>query len=234
MNRLLYIVVLMSGIVLLAEGCAHKRKIKPATQPLSEQEESAVEAERVRDSIALAQAIAEAQAREQQRINDSIARAEEEARKTMFKTMNVTRMTVTVQMQGKQISTPATMRWQRGKGVIVSIQPFAGIEMFRAEYDGNVMTIIDKINRRYTRLTNSELEQRGIRVTMDEADAWMDEHILSHRDEPQLTLQVARGGINGSAVIYTNSMQINGRVNINPTNVEMYRKVSLEQLVKGL
>lgn len=234
MNRLLYIIALLSATMLLTEGCAHKKRIKPTTKPLSEQEEAAIEAERLRDSIALAQAIAEAQAREQQRINDSIARAEEEARKAMFKTLNVPRMTVTVQVQGKQISTPATMRWQRGTGVIVSVQPFAGIEMFRAEYDGKAMTIIDKINRRYTRLMNSELEQRGIRVTMDEADAWMDEHILAHRDEPQLTLQVARGGINGSAVIYTASMQINGRVNIKPTNIEMYRQVSLEQLVKGL
>ncbi len=234
MNRLLYIVVLLSATVLLAEGCAHKKKIKPATKPLSHQKEDAMEAQRMRDSIALAQAIAEAQAREQQRINDSIAQAEEEARRAAFQTLNVTRMTVTVQVQGQQITTPASMRWQRGAGVVVSIQPFAGIEMFRAEYDGNAMTIIDKINRRYTRLTNNELQQMGVQVTMDEADAWIYEHILIHRDEPQLTLQVSRAGINGSAVIYTNSMQINGRVNVNPTNIETYRQVSLEQLVKGL
>ncbi len=232
MNRYTIWIILLSAVILTGTGCAHKKKIKHTTQPVQQEQER----QRVLDSIALAQAEAEAmriREMELQRIQDSIAQAEA-ARKAMVQTLNIPRMTVTVMMQGKQLTTPATLRWQRGTGLVISIQPFAGLEMLRMELDGNALMIIDKINRRFTRITYNELAQMGAQTTLDDIDAWIDNNILARRDEPQLTLQVTRAGITGSAVIYTGSMQTDGNVNLRPANVDTYRQVTLEQLVKGL
>ena len=169
---------------------------------------------------------------EQQRIQDSIAAAEA-ARKAKVQTMNISRMTITVTVGGQQIATPATMRWQRGTGLAISVQPFAGLEMFRMEADQQTVTVIDKINRRYTQLTYDELAQMGTKATLDDIDRWIDENILARRNEQQLNLQVSRAGVNGAATIYTNSIQTGGNVNLRPANISGYKQVTLEQMMKG-
>ena len=239
------LILLVLATLLAAAGCANKKKVNP-TQTPQQQEEQLTEAERleaeqrlaaerqrVQDSIALAEAEAARQQEiERQRIQDSIAQAEA-AKRAMVQTLYIPRMTVTMVMQGKQVSTPATMRWKRGTGTLVSIQPFAGIEMFRMELDANALTIIDKINRRYTRMNYEEMAQMGARTTLDEIDNWIDQNIIARKNEPQLTLQVSRAGINGTAVIYTASMQTDVNINLQPTNLSGYKQVTLEQLVKG-
>ena len=227
MKRRLYIIALLAMGMIVATGCANKKKI-------ARQQEA--ELRRQQDSIALVQkqqeelARAEAEALERQRLKDSI----EAARKAMVQTMNIPRMTITVVIQGKQITTPATLRWQRSTAMSLSIQPMAGIEMFRIEANGDYVTIIDKLNRRYTRLTYNDLAEIGVAMSLEELDLWIDNHILAHRDEPQLTMQVTRAGMSGSAVIYTNTIQTDGNVNLRPTNVETYRQVSLQQLISGI
>ena len=151
----------------------------------------------------------------------------------MVQTLYIPRMTVTLNVQGRQISTPATLRWQRGTGAALSIQPLAGIEILRAEIDAQYVTIIDKINRRYTRLTYDDLAEKGAKTNIDEIDAWIDTHILDRRNEPQLTINASRAGINGTAVIYTGSMQLDQKMNMRPSNVDGYKRVTLEQLVGG-
>lgn len=239
------LILLVVATLLAAAGCANKKKVNP-TQTPQQQEEQLTEAERleaeqrlaaerqrVQDSIARAEAEVERQREiERQRIQDSIAQAEA-AKRAMVQTLYIPRMTVTMVMQGKQVSTPATMRWKHGTGTLVSIQPFAGIEMFRMELDANALTIIDKINRRYTRMNYEEMAQMGARTTLDEIDNWIDQNIIARKNEPQLTLQVSRAGINGTAVIYTASMQTDVNINLQPTNLSGYKQVTLEQLVKG-
>ena len=226
--------------MLLPVGCANKKRIAreqaeaARRQEIERQQE--LERQRIQDSIALAQAEAEAirlREAEQQRIQDSIAQAEA-ARKAMVQTMTISRMTITLNMQGRQFATPATLRWQRGAGVILSIQPLAGIEMLRAEADEQYVTLIDKINRRYARLTYDELAEKGARTNIDEMDEWIDQHIINRRNEPQLSISVSRAGIDGTAIIYTNSIQTDVRVNMRPTNVDTYKRVTLEQLAGGV
>lgn len=228
MRNRLYIIALLAVGMLTATGCANKKKIAMQQQ---------AELQRQQDSIAQAQALAlaEAEARERQRVQDSIAEAEAKAAQiAMVQTMNISRLTLTISAQGKQLTTPASMRWQRGTGTVISIQPLGGIEMFRIEQDANAVTVIDKINRRYTRLSMDDLARMGAPTTQEEIDAWIDKNILEHRDEPQLVLQVSQAGINGSAVIYTNTIQTNGNVNLRPTNIDMYKQVTPEQMIRGL
>ena len=257
MKRITFIITLAAIVVLAATGCANQRKAAkrtytkplPQEQTLSRREAKRLQEEQQRrrlDSIALAQAQAEAEAKakakaeaarqqelERQRLQDSIAQAEAE-KKAKVQTMYISRMAITVQIQGQQLSLPATMRWQRGKGIILSIQPFAGIEAMRAELNEEALLIIDKFNRRYTRLTYADLALMGTNTNINEIDAWIDKNILDRRNEPQMNLQVSRAGINGAAVIYTNTLQTDVNINMQPTNIGSYRQVTLEQMVKGL
>ena len=222
MNRRSLIIIAMAAL-LVAAGCANKKKINPAHDSRIKQEQlteaQRLEAEQRREA-------------ERLRIQDSIAQVEA-AKRAMVQTMNIPRMTVTVVAQGKQISTPATMRWKRAQGTVFSIQPLAGIEIARIELNAQHLTILDKLNRRYTRLTYDDLAQMGARTSIDELDAWIDKNILARRSEPQLVLQVSQAGVSGAATIYTASMQTDVNVNLQPTNISNYRQVTLEQLLKG-
>lgn len=266
MKKTLTIAVLIAAVMMLPTGCANKKNVARAPQrtqvnsPETKTERhqakkrdierrkqlevlraQQAEQQRIQDSIALAEAQAEAElllelARqeeaERQRVQDSIARAEE--LKAMVKTMKVTRMTVTLNVFGKQITSPATLHWQRGTGMTLSIQPIAGIEMFRMETNAETVTFIDKINRRYARLSYEELAKMGAETSPESIDRWIDNNILARRDEPQLVLQVTRAGTSGSAVIYTNTLQTDVNVNTRPTNVETYKQVSPEQFAGGI
>lgn len=225
-NKIIGLLIVAS---LIAGGCANKKHLTRAEKAAIE----AAERQRVQDSIAQAEAL-RLQEIERQRVLDSIAAAEAEAaRKARESTLYVSRMTVTVSMHGQQISTPATLRWKRGEGAVASVQPFAGIEMLRVELDNQGLTLIDKINRRYARLTADELAEMGAPTTLDEVDNWVDEHILARRNEPQLTLQVTRADISGTASFYTSAMQVGSNFTLRPTNVSTYKQVTLEQLASG-
>ena len=226
--------VLLAAALLLPMGCANKKKIAAQQQLAAQQEAERLrqaEQQRIQDSIALAEAMRLQQV-EQQRIQDSIAAAEAE-RKAKVQTMSISHMTITVTAGGQQIATPATMRWQRGTGLAISIQPFAGLEMFRMEADQQAVTVIDKINRRYTQLTYDELAQMGTKATLDDIDQWIDDNILARRNEQQLNLQLSRAEVNGAATIYTNSIQTGGNANLRPANISGYKQVTLEQMMKG-
>ena len=235
MKRIGYIVILLVAVMMLPMGCANKKRIK-MQQELERQQ--AIERQRIQDSIAQAEELArlleEERIKEQQRIQDSIRQAEEEARRNAVQTLVIPRMTVTVNMSGQQLSTPATLRWQRGTGALLSVQPFAGIEMIRIEQDPQGVTVIDKINRRYARLSDEDIQRMGVMASQADVDEWIQRNIIDKKDEPQLILQTDHAGISGSAVIYTNTIQVNANVNLRATNVETYKKVTLEQLVRGL
>lgn len=232
MKKILYTLIVLA-ITLTAVGCASKKKIQPTPTPTAREAKAAEEtkeAERIRQAEAEAERL-RLQAMEAQRIADSIAAAE--AAKAQVQTLYIPRMTIIVNMQGQQMSTPASMKWQRGGGLMVSLQPFIGMEMFRFELGEQGLTVIDKVNRQYALLTNEQIAQMGARITLDDIDSWIDERILAHSDEPQLTLQTTQANIQGTAIISTSSMQKNMQLNLRPTDVTTYRQVSVEQLLRS-
>ena len=233
MKKILYTLIVLA-ITLTAVGCASKKKIQPTPTPTARETKAAEEtkeAERIRQAEAEAERL-RLQAIEAQRIADSIAAAEE-AKKAQVQTLYIPRMTIIVNMQGQQMSTPASMKWQRGGGLMVSLMPFIGMEMFRFELGEQGLTVIDKVNRQYAQLNAEQIAQMGARITLDDIDTWIDERILAHADEPQLTLQTTQANIQGTAIISTSSMQKNMQLNLRPTDVTSYRQVSVEQLLKS-
>ena len=155
-----WLIALMVTALLVAGGCAHKKHLTRAERAAIE----AAERQRVQDSIEAAELL-RLQELERQRVQDSIAAAQaaaEAARRAMVQTLNISRMTLTIVMQGRQFTTPASLRWKRGAGAALSVQPIVGIEILRMELDEQALLIIDKINRRYTRLRR---RSRGRRAT---------------------------------------------------------------------
>lgn len=246
MRNKIYIIMLLAALIAVS-GCANKKKISPAKQtPKTEKRGKdsktdrhgeaayrlAMEQQRIQDSIAHAEA-ARLLLIEQQRIADSIAAAEV-AKRAQIQTLNIPRVTIIVEMQGRQVSSPAAIKWQRGTGLSVSLQPFIGMEMFRFELSEQGLTVIDKINRQYAFLSYEQLGQMGAQMTLEQIDGWIDEQVIGRLDEPQITLQALRMDIKGTAIIYTSSVQKDIQLNMRPTNISGYRQVSADQLVKSL
>ena len=220
MKRPIRLFVLLTAAMLVA-GCAHKKKVTPVQTPITEQETAAAEpaVEPVVAEPVQAEPVIEAP-------------VAEEPQPAVVQTLYVPNIMLTVTAQGKQITTPATLSWQRGAGMVLSIRPVL-FEVLRIEQYPGSLTVIDKLNVQYVQLSSTDLELMGVRLTQDEIDALIDERLINRLDEPQLTLSVNQSGIQLTAQIYPSYAQKNVAVNLRPTNTANYRQVSLEQLVRG-
>lgn len=66
-----------------------------------------------------------------------------------FKTANVSKMAMEIKMNEKNFNVSSTCKIQKDSAIYLSIQPFLGIELFKAELTPDSMKVIDKMNRRY-------------------------------------------------------------------------------------
>lgn len=229
MRHSLPIVALFAAAVMTLSGCAHKKKITPAQEPIREAEQPAV----VEQPVAIEQPVADTVPQAEVTEVVEVAEVAEVTAPIPVQTLYIPNMTLTVMAQGKQVSTPAVLSWQRGVGAVISIRPVI-FEMMRLELTGESLTVIDKMNAQFFRMSYAEMEMMGAHVTLDKLDSWIDEHIIARLDEPQIILQVSQVQISGQARIVTAYVQKDVAVNMQPTNTANYRQATLEQLVKGL
>jgi len=75
----------------------------------------------------------------------------EQAQKTQpqFKTANISKMTLALEMGERKINVSATCKIKKDTAIFISIQPFLGIELFKAELTTDSMRVFDKMNHRY-------------------------------------------------------------------------------------
>ncbi len=66
-----------------------------------------------------------------------------------FKTANVSKMSMELQIGERKVNVSATCKIKNDSVLYLSIQPFLGIEMFKAEFTTDSMKVFDKMNRRY-------------------------------------------------------------------------------------
>lgn len=224
MKRPIRLFVLLTAAMLVA-GCAHKKKVTPVQTPITEQETPAAEP-------AAVEPVQAEPAASEPAVVEPVAVEPEPPQAAAVQTLYVPNIMLTVTAQGKQITTPATLSWQRGAGMVLSIRPVL-FEVLRIEQYPGSLTVIDKLNVQYVQLSSTDLELMGVRLTQDEIDALIDERLINRLDEPQLTLSVNQSGIQLTAQIYPSYAQKNVAVNLRPTNTANYRQVSLEQLVRG-
>lgn len=224
MKRPIRLFVLLTAAMLVA-GCAHKKKVTPVQTPITEQETPAAEP-------AAVEPVQAEPAASEPAVVEPVAVEPEPPQAAAVQTLYIPNIMLTVTAQGKQITTPATLSWQRDAGMVLSIRPVL-FEVLRIEQYPGSLTVIDKLNVQYVQLSSTNLELMGVRLTQDEIDALIDERLINRLDEPQLTLSVNQSGIQLTAQIYPSYAQKNVAVNLRPTNTANYRQVSLEQLVRG-
>lgn len=68
---------------------------------------------------------------------------------TQFKTANVSKMAMEFTLDDRNVSVSASCKVQKDSAIFLSIQPFMGIELFKAELLPDSMRIFDKMNHRY-------------------------------------------------------------------------------------
>ena len=66
-----------------------------------------------------------------------------------FKTANVSKMSMALEMGERKVNVSASCKIKKDSVLYLSIQPFLGIEMFKAEFTTDSIRVFDKMNRRY-------------------------------------------------------------------------------------
>jgi hypothetical protein len=66
-----------------------------------------------------------------------------------FRTANVSKMSLELTLNERNVNVSATCKIVKDSAIYLSIQPFMGIEMFKAEFLPDSMLVIDKMNRKY-------------------------------------------------------------------------------------
>ena len=66
-----------------------------------------------------------------------------------FRTANVSKMAMELEMGERKVNVSATCKIRKDSALYLSIQPFLGIEMFKAEFTTDSIKVFDKMNRRY-------------------------------------------------------------------------------------
>ena len=66
-----------------------------------------------------------------------------------FETANVSKMAMELNVNDRNFNVSATCKIKKDSAIYLSVQPFFGIEVFKAELTPDSMKVIDKMNRRY-------------------------------------------------------------------------------------
>ena len=69
------------------------------------------------------------------------------------------KMSLALDLSGKTTKVSGTMRIKKGEVVQLSVAPWLGIEVARAEISPDGVLVIDRVNKRYVRVTFDELQE---------------------------------------------------------------------------
>ena len=231
MQNRLYVIILLCILTLLG-GCKKKKQAAAPTQPSPvEQNAPAAPAEPVTPVTPVAppatQPVAEPDAPEVSPVADEPAAPE-------IRTLWIQRMTITFEDRGTRFSTQASLRWERNVGAIVSIQPFASIELMRAEVTPEQIILINKLSRSYAQADAEQVRKKYAIDLAATLDATVDRELLSRMDEPVIRIRQTQGQTTVEVAINTAYILLNENVNIQLSNIQGYKKVSAEQLLHTL
>jgi len=66
-----------------------------------------------------------------------------------FKTANISKMSMAFNVNEREINVSAVCKIKKDSAIFLSIQPFMGIEMFKAEFKPDSVKVFDKMNHKY-------------------------------------------------------------------------------------
>lgn len=96
-----------------------------------------------------------------------VAELIEKVKKTQpqFTTANVSKMSVSFNLNNREVNVSASCKIKKDSLIHLSIQPFMGIEMFKAEFSTDSIRVFDKMNRNYYVVDYASLSNRfGVNV----------------------------------------------------------------------
>lgn len=229
-----YILIALCFLLLLG-GCKKKKQHRQSAQPAAtEQQSPAPSAPQGVPVTPVQPATPVPTVVEEETIVVVEPVIEEEPARPTVQTINVQRMTVTVNDRGHRFSTPAALRWQRGTGAVLSVQPLMGIEALRGEVTPQKVTIINKLTRSYAQADAAQIKAHYAIDLAVMLDATIDNEVLNHMDDPIIRLTQTQGQTTIEITINPANIRINENVNIQPANIQGYKKVSAEQLLHTL
>lgn len=82
---------------------------------------------------------------------NAVTQVIEKVKKTQpeFKTANVNKMSLSFKMNEREVNVSAVCKIKKDTAIFISIQPFMGIELFKAELMPDSIKVFDKMNHRY-------------------------------------------------------------------------------------
>jgi hypothetical protein len=82
---------------------------------------------------------------------NAVAQVIEQVKKTQpeFKTANISKMSLAFNVNEREVNVSAVCKIKKDTAIYVSIQPFMGIELFKAELMPDSMKVFDKMNHKY-------------------------------------------------------------------------------------
>lgn len=206
------IFIALAFVSLVFWGCASKKKIQPTT----------------------AQQTSSAAQEQPQATQPQPAAQEQITVAPKITTLYISQMTLAMSKGQQQLTMPASLSWQQSVGIIVSVQPIPGWEIIRAQITPESVSIVDKVNQQYCLLNYNDLKKKGLQQSYEDIEQWLCTNIIDHRDEPELRFSITQSGLILSAIINTRYLRTNSAVNMRPQNLQAYKQVSAEQLVRSL
>lgn len=89
-----------------------------------------------------------------------------------FKSLQSNKVRFKIDYQQHSYSVSGSVSMIQDSAIILSLQPLMGIELYRMEIMPQHVTVIDKMNRRYVRMTYEQLQrQTGVNAGFDEIQA---------------------------------------------------------------
>lgn len=123
-----------------------------------------------------------------------------------FNSAQADKIRITLNYAEREINANGTIQILTDSVIILSVQPLFGIELFRLELTPYNVTIIDKMNRRYTKTDYTQLQKMlGLPVTYYDIQALCIDHlcIIGHSNQDIKQLQpVVKKGEDGPELLF--------------------------------
>ncbi len=147
--------------------------------------------------------------------------------KLEYTTFNVPKATFTLVQKQNSVDVNGTIRIRKDSIIILSFQPFLGLEVARAGITKNSFTLIDRINKRYFKADFDSLKaETGVNINYNIFQSIFTNALFVFDDSEQITgssfkevqvgdlalLQINKGGINQEFNVDEKRQVLSGRV----------------------
>jgi len=149
-----------------------------------------------------------------------------------FRTANVSKMSVALEMGGKRLNTSASCKIRTDSAIHVSIQPFLGFELFKVEITKDSMLVFDKVNKKLYPVPFAFLKTKfGLSVGYSDLQAMLSNRFFTvGSNEPDL-LNCKKTENAGNPIIIYQNTEIQQQTQINVS--DRIEKQELKALSSG-